>query len=166
MQFSCGGAALVAAAVLGAAIYLATEIAGSGSPPPPKVDRLSTGTIRATVSARQDWQASGVHVDPGDDVEISAVGEWYPFGNGYRVGPDGCTDRNVCSQELNQSANICCMAHAGLIGKIGDGAPFKVGARLALRNVLTRGELYLRINDKNLSDNDGGINVTIAETVK
>ncbi|MGW5248110.1 hypothetical protein ACWEQN_30545 [Streptomyces sp. NPDC004129] len=112
------------------------------------------------MSASKDWQDSGVEVAQGSEVEITATGKWYPFGTGNDpVGPEGCTDTR-CSQDPDQPENICCMAHAGLIGKIDHGQPFAIGARRVLRDIGT-GELYLRINDRYLSDDSGEMRVTI-----
>lgn len=159
MKFSCSGAIGVAGIVAAVGIFFATEIVGSSHIEEPSTGTGSSSTV--TVSADEGWMNSGVRVDSGEEVEITATGEWYPFGNGYGVGPEGCTNRDVCAQEFNQPENVCCMAHAGLIGRIDDEQPFRIGEKRTHRNDGAEAELYLRINDRRLIDNSGDIRVTI-----
>jgi len=113
-----------------------------------------------TVSAAKDWQDTGVILHGGETVTISYVsGEWSPWPGG-NLDAKGCLQAG-CSQDPNQPENICCMAHAGLLGRIGEGAPFAVGMGTTIPNV-GPGTVQLRINDLQLNDNSGELTVNIS----
>ncbi|MFF2041149.1 hypothetical protein ACFVVX_12020 [Kitasatospora sp. NPDC058170] len=172
MNFSLAVAALASTAVA-AAVFWATTATRTGPPPTATTTTPATTTTTTTptaattttVSAARGWQDSGVLVAAGEDVEITATGQWHPFGNGYAVGPDGCTDPVVCSQDPDQTNNVCCTAHAGLIGMIGSSPPFAVGGERTLHNTGPAGELRLRINDTVLEDNTGDMAVTVRHPI-
>ncbi|MFI9332108.1 hypothetical protein ACIGZJ_31760 [Kitasatospora sp. NPDC052868] len=159
MTFCLAVAALASTAAAGLAFW---ATAGTRPAPPPAATTTATATtVSVSVSAGAGWQGSAVLVATGEDLEITATGQWHPFGNAYTVGPDGCTDPAVCSQDPNQPNNICCTAHAGLIAIIGNDRPFAVGAQHTLHHTGPPGELRLRINDTALADNTGEMEVTV-----
>jgi serine/threonine-protein kinase len=123
----------------------------------------STTETSSDVAANQDWQDAKVALTPGETVQITARGQWGPFGNGLFYSADGCGPP-YCTNGLNEPNNVCaCMIHAGLIGRIGDGSPFPVGATREL-TATQAGELYPRINDRVTSDNEGSLHVTVRTT--
>jgi serine/threonine-protein kinase len=127
---------------------------------PPVASKTETST---DVAANQDWQDAKVALTPGETVEITAQGQWGPFGNGLLYSANGCGPP-YCTNGLNEPNNVCaCMIHAGLIGRIGDGSPFPVGTTREL-TATQSGELYLRINDRVTSDNEGSLHVTVRTT--
>ncbi|MFJ8621991.1 hypothetical protein ACIRD3_04015 [Kitasatospora sp. NPDC093550] len=158
-NFSLGLAAAFSAAVLGVTTWATAGTATAPQPATATAPQPPTAT--RTVSAAGGWQDSGVAMAAGGELDVTATGTWRPFGNGYAVGPDGCTDPQVCAQDPGQPNNICCIPHAGLLGRIGEGQPFAVGAKRLVHNGGAAGELYLRINDAVLTDNEGELTVTI-----
>jgi hypothetical protein len=161
-------------------IVPATPTASSATSPQPKPDPASranppttdiittppakTSTSRdLAVAAAGDWQDSGVTVSPGDQVEITRTGStWSPF-PGYSYDGRGCIDTAVCSQDPSQANNICCMAHGGLLGRIGSGAPFAVGNGTALI-ASAAGAVALRINDLQQGDDSGHLDVRVTRS--
>lgn len=110
------------------------------------------------VFADQDWQNTGVLVQPGDTLTIQYVsGKWSPWPGGYYDG-EGSGGDPYCS--CNVMMNV---SHAGLIGRIGDGVPFFVGNDLTIMSTET-GYLYLGINDSVRDDNSGSITVRVQVT--
>ena len=112
---------------------------------PPK-----TQTVR--VPGTVVWTDSGIDVVTGNTLDIEAGGRIKHSENGPLLTPDG--DPNLPGHESNlpgvEDAN-----HAGLIGKIGeDGVPFVVGSEFET-TVELDGRLYLGINDKGVTNNDG-----------
>jgi hypothetical protein len=116
---------------------------------------------RTVVQATLDWQASGVHVHPGETISITSEGTWGPFGKGLRNDADGCGPP-YCTNAEDEPNNYCsCAIHAALIAKIGpSGRAFLVGRQLVL-DPTAGGELHFRINDAVTADNDGELSLTL-----
>ncbi len=135
-------------------------------PAPPRPPRGSDrGSDRggeqldATVNAKEPWQDSGVFLEAGQVVTISASGTW---GDGA-----GMTDANGrASQVLFGRRNEIALPSAPvmlLVGKIGeDGVPFRIGTELRL-TATRAGQLLLMANDRfdTLYDNRGRMGVRI-----
>jgi hypothetical protein len=124
-----------------------------------------TAAASLTVQVRADlgWQEVGIAVQRGDLVQVRYLsGRWSPW-------PGGSYDANGCSwdecDERHVSANNVTMPenHASLIGRIGSGEAFAVGAYVAF-TASTAGQLALRINDEATGDNAGAITISIAVT--
>jgi hypothetical protein len=116
------------------------------------------------VYASEEWQATGVEIRQGETITIQYVsGEWSPFA-GYSTDGQGCTDPNVCTQDLSvlQSFpdNLVSGIHATLIARINQGPIFVVGNEITFQAENT-GELMLRMNDKSTSDNSGSLVVSV-----
>jgi hypothetical protein len=115
------------------------------------------------VHAAKDWQDTGRTLEVGEQFTIEYItGKWAPWPN-YFLDGEGCTDPSVCSQDPRQQANVCCMAHAGLIGRVGNGTAFAVG-NAATVTALQSGALFLRMNDVVQGDNSGSLTVRIGLT--
>ena len=116
------------------------------------------------IYANKDWQDTGVEIRQGETITIQYVsGEWSPF-SGYYTDGQGCTDPNVCTQDLSILAdfpdNIVGGVHATLIARINHGQIVVVGNEITFEAKNT-GSLMLRMNDKNNSDNTGSLIVLV-----
>jgi hypothetical protein len=95
-----------------------------------------------------------------ETLRISYVsGQWSPWPGG-KFDATGCLQAG-CSQDPNQPENICCMAHAGLLGRISDGQPFAVGMGATIPHA-GPGAVKLRINDRQLGDNSGELVIAVS----
>lgn len=130
-----------------------------------KLPIRSTTTQHAIeVYANKNWQDTGVEIKQGETITIHYVsGEWSPF-FGYYTDGQGCTDPDVCTQDLsvleNFPDNIVGGIHATLIARISQGPIFVVGNEITFEAENT-GELMLRMNDKSTSDNFGSLIVSV-----
>ena len=129
------------------------------APRPPRGSGRSAEPIEATVSARESWQGSGVFLEAGQSVTITASGTWGDAA--------GMTDVNGrASQVLFGRRNEIALPSAPvmlLVGKIGeDGVPFRIGSELRL-TAPRAGPLFLMANDRfdTLYDNRGRMSVRI-----
>jgi hypothetical protein len=124
---------------------------------------ISTGTTGSggggqsiTVSAQQRWTPTGINVREGEMLRINAEGE-------IRVSPDSndrATPHGVTSQRTDPRAPLPRTFAGALIGRIGNGEPFGIGASGNIR-APGSGQLFLGINDSNVSDNEGSFQVTV-----
>jgi hypothetical protein len=107
------------------------------------------------VDADNRWTATGVLVSEGDKLTIRYLsGEWSPWPGGqYDAIGSGGDPRCRCNVMDGVS-------HAALIGKIGANDPFLVGGQYSHR-VGESGELFLGINDMDLYDNSGSLQVRV-----
>lgn len=113
------------------------------------------GTL-VVVQALSDWQNSGVYVPHLTLVTITYVsGRWNPW-------PGANFDGNGCTQGCDPvTANVIVGCdHGGLIGQIGSGPMICILDHIAV-TASESGMLYLRINDKAISDDSGAITVRI-----
>jgi hypothetical protein len=127
--------------------------------------------VRATIRARGSWQETGAVVAQGTaELEFRASGRWV-FNPGLSaVGGDGdCRFSTRGRSMYAYSGPDGCEGQ--LIGRIGDGRPFVVGARGSHTVAAGEsGQVYLVINDdlqglagKGLTDNSGSLVVTIQQ---
>jgi len=107
------------------------------------------------VEARDGWTNTHIKVEAGDLLTITYVsGRWSP-GSGEEndaigYGGDPRSLNNV----------ILGVSHAALIGRIGDHEPFLVGERFH-HSMGESGILYLGINDSDLNNNSGHLQVKV-----
>jgi hypothetical protein len=127
---------------------------------PPRGSQRDAGQHETTVSAREPWQDSGVFLEAGQSVTLSATGTW-----GDAVGMTDVNGRE--SQVLGGRRNEVALPGAPvmlLVGKIGaDGIPFRIGNETQL-TATRAGQLFLMANDRydTLYDNRGWVSVRIA----
>ena len=116
--------------------------------------RASTSVV-VDVEAAQDWTDTGIVVGSGDLLSIHYLsGEWSPWpGGSYDAIGSGGDPRCRCNVMDGVS-------HAALIGKIGDTPPFLVGEAYR-HSVGESGTLYLGINDVDVYDNSGYLEVEV-----
>ncbi|SNY52483.1 CHAT domain-containing protein [Paractinoplanes atraurantiacus] len=113
-----------------------------------------TGTSVA-VPANVTWTGTGVVLQPGQHVRITASGRISPR-PGIAAGPEGLSVQTYPGLRLLSSSN-----YGALIGRIGGAAPFEVGAGTELR-APGGGELYLGTNDLDAGDSTGEFTAQVA----
>jgi hypothetical protein len=107
------------------------------------------------VRADQQWTDTGLRVQAGDVIRIVADGS-VNWGPGRTHGPQG-----EGNSPYNASRPIPNRAGGALIARIGNGAPFYVGAGNASFRAATSGRIFLGVNDDYLGDNSGSFRVRI-----
>lgn len=118
------------------------------------VFRTSSSKVIA-VKADQSWTDTKISIDSGDLISIHSLsGEWSPWpGGSYDAIGSGGDPRCRCNVMDGVS-------HAALIGKIGNNPPFLVGE--AFRHTVGEsGRLFLGINDVDVYDNSGYLEVEV-----
>lgn len=117
--------------------------------------RCEEETDVVQVEASKGWQSTGFRLRAGDRLTIRYIsGEWSPWPGGF-YDAAGSGGDPICPCNVMEAAS-----HAALIGRIGSGDPFLVG-RGYDHSVGESGPLFLRINDADLYDNSGVIEVLI-----
>jgi len=112
-----------------------------------------------TVSARSQWTPTGITVRRGETVRITADGEIRISGDSN----DRATASGVVNQRFDAGAPLPRTLAGALIGRIGNGQPFGIGTSATIQ-APANGQLFLGINDSNVSDNDGAFQVSIGYT--
>lgn len=113
-----------------------------------------------TVESDVEWTAA-VDLRDGETVEITARGEIDTATDqpGRTSGPDG-----IDGEENHPNNVISGVAHAALIGKLGEhGRPMAVGSH-SRYTAPTDGVLYLGVNDRGVENNGGAFDVTVTRT--
>jgi hypothetical protein len=108
-----------------------------------------------SVEAVEGWVDTGIIVGAGDLLTIEYVsGEWSPW-------PGGSYDAIGYGGDPRCRCNVMDgVSHAALIGRIEENQPFLVGQEYRHR-VGEAGRLYLGINDVDLDDNSGALEVEV-----
>ncbi len=122
---------------------------------PGNVDPIARDTVR--VDARQPWTNTGVYVNAGDVVNVSAQGDIQMSQNpDDRANPAGSvTGRNARnSPRPDQRAG-------GLLVRVGNGPVGFLGAS-GLFTAERSGELQLGVNDDHFQDNNGEYQVSLS----
>jgi len=111
-------------------------------------DAVGTAGDIIPVSATDRWTDTGLTVRAGDSISIEANGSIQMSGNRRDTAAPAGSGRNAPGALVSN-------APAGvLIGRIGNGAPFAIGARRTVRAPVS-GRLFLGVNDDYLGDNAG-----------
>lgn len=154
-----GGRREVTSAEVGR-IYLARP---PGSPVPttgtatPAPAPLATGGPGMAVPANTPWTPTGIVVRKGDMVSFQSSGEIRLSTDPDDIaGPAGAR-----SQRLAVGSPLPGNFAGALIGRIGSGAPFPIGDQTSALPMPGAGQLFLGINDDEVSDNVGQFNVVI-----
>jgi hypothetical protein len=118
---------------------------------------LAPGAVR--VEANTPWTDTGVDVRAGDVVAFQGSGE-IAFGQsgGMTAGVDGKSD----TRSPNYPVSV--MPVGGLIGKVGNSAPFPIGGNQQGIRMPANGRLMLGVNDNELNDNSGFFSVVVNRT--
>jgi PA-IL-like protein len=119
--------------------------------------RTNSGQPQTTVrvEANQRWTDTGLMVQSGERIAFSTSGT-IEFGKGMTAGPDG--DKNFGPRP---GYVIRDMPVGGLIGRVGNSAPFPVGSTSTPITMPAGGHLFLGVNDDSYVDNSGGYDVGI-----
>ena len=107
------------------------------------------------VEAMDGWNRTQIEVEAGDTLSITYVsGRWSPWpGEEFDAIGSGGDPRCRCNVMEGVS-------HAALIGRIGNHEPFLVGEHFH-HSIGESGILYLGINDVDLYDNSGYLQVKV-----
>jgi hypothetical protein len=120
----------------------------------PALRGATEGTpIIKDVPANQQWTDSGVDLQSGQRIRITARGQ-ISSTQGVRNGPEGS------SKDPNAISLLPEEQHAALIAKVGDGSPFLVGSGTSYQ-AGAWGRLYLGVNDLAVRDNSGYYRVEV-----
>jgi hypothetical protein len=116
---------------------------------------LPPTNITLEIFANQQWLDTGVLIQPGYILTIQYLSDlWSPW-------PNSKYDGNGSGGNPNCTCNVLLgVSHASLIGKVGNGDPFFVGNQFT-QKMGQSGYLFLGINDNQISDNSGNINIRI-----
>jgi len=120
-------------------------------------NETSSGEVR--VEANRAWTSTNLNVRAGDLVVFRASGR-INFGQGatQTSGPEG--NESLKRAEYPVSG----MPVGGLIGRVGNNAPFAIGANTQPIRMPANGTLMLGVNDNELGDNTGFFTVAITRT--
>ena len=115
------------------------------------------GAVR--VEANQQWTDAGVDVRAGDLVSFQGAGQIaFGQGGGMTAGVDGKSDMR------SPNYPVSAMPAGGLIGRVGNSAPFPIGGNQQPIRMPANGRLMLGVNDNELSDNSGFFSVVVSRT--
>jgi hypothetical protein len=117
--------------------------------------RMGRAQTTVQIPANQRWTDTGIVVQAGERIAFSASGS-IEFGKGMTTGPDG--DRNFGSRPgyVTQEVGV-----GGLIGRVGNSAPFAIGSTSTPITMPVGGRLFLGVNDDGYSDNSGAYEVAV-----
>ncbi|HYN08547.1 MAG TPA: hypothetical protein VES67_14285 [Vicinamibacterales bacterium] len=113
----------------------------------------SGGEIR--VEANQAWTSTGINVNRGERIAFEASGD-IKIGPNVSAGLGGNPDL-----ARRMSYPVRSMAAGGLIGRVGNGAPFPIGSNREAIVMPAAGELRLGVNDDRFTDNSGWFTVRV-----
>ncbi len=114
------------------------------------------GEQTVTVQASQPWTDTGINVRRGQPLTFTASGE-------IQVGPG----RSAGAQGIDPSGGTTAkypipgMGLGGLIGRVGNSAPFRIGSSSGAIRMPAAGRLFLGINDDHHPDNSGSFSVVV-----
>jgi hypothetical protein len=117
-----------------------------------------SGGNEVRVQANQPWTSTGINVNRGDRIVFEASGD-IKIGPSVPAGVDGNTD---LARRLTYPVRS--MAAGGLIGRVGNSAPFSIGSNREPIVLPASGELRLGINDDRFTDNSGWFTVKVIRT--
>jgi hypothetical protein len=143
-----------------AQVYLATPpgtpaAAASAAPPAAAVGTAGQAVPAAiSIPANQQWVDTGITVRRGDRIAFNASGE-ITVAPGANAGPGGNTS------VAHGNYPVPSAAVGALIGKVGNGSPFAIGANAAAMAMPANGRLYIGVNDDYYGDNSGNFAVSV-----
>jgi len=116
---------------------------------------LESGAVR--VDANRPWTDTGISVKKGDRISFRATGQiqWVP---GQTAPPDG----NDAARRPDYP--VTAMPVGGLIGKVGNSAPFPIGSNSQPIVMPADGRVMLGVNDNDWSDNSGFFSVVVTKS--
>jgi hypothetical protein len=128
-----------------------SDLDRDGAPAEPGADGGPVGPhmISVSIPAGEGWVDTGLGLAAGEHVRVTAEGAVQFDESVTAVGPAGSSDESWQAWNI-----VLCVNHASLIGRVGDGEPFFIGEQ-ALFAATREGNLFLGLNDSNLTDNTG-----------
>src|SRR5262245_15282378 len=126
--------------------------AGTAAAAPPVGQ--AAGTVN--VAGNQPWTPTNISVRRGQQIRLNASGS-INVSTAANSGPDGNPAASVASSRYP----VASAPVGALIGRIGNGRPFMIGAPPDPISMTANGQLFLGINDDNFSDNTGNYSVTV-----
>jgi hypothetical protein len=138
-----------------------TGTPGSPSPAPSATASTPASTDTRAVPGSQEWTDTGITVQAGQQLTITASGEILVGATSASESPAGLPGCTPAVSYPAQSAqfpapSLTCWS---LIARIGAGAPFEVGGSAQL--TATSGDLYLGVNGDSFAANSGSWSATI-----
>jgi hypothetical protein len=109
------------------------------------------------VPGNQRWTSTGLTVRRGELLNISSTGE-------VRLSTDAADVAHATgsvSQRYAPNSPLPRVFAGALIGRVGNGEPFAIGGPTNTVTIPADGQLFLGINDDEVSDNQGGFRVNI-----
>lgn len=133
----------------------------SGSAPTTGVTPEVPEGVGIAVPGNQQWTPTGMVVRRGEVITFNTTGDVRLSGDQSDLaGSSGArSGRRAPNSPLPQH-----LAGA-LIGRIGNSAPFPIGDQTSIP-MPAAGQLFLGINDDNLSDNSGGFRVNLSRSTR
>jgi len=118
---------------------------------------LAPGAVR--VQANVPWTDTGIDVRAGDVIAFQGSGE-------IAVGQSGGMSAGVDGKSDMRSPNypVPVMPVGGLIGRVGNSAPFPIGGNQQGIRMPANGRLMLGVNDNEMGDNSGFFSVVVNRT--
>jgi hypothetical protein len=116
----------------------------------------SAGGQTVTVQANQPWTDTGINVRRGMPLIFTTSGE-IQVGPGRSTGAEGTDPSGADTSRYP----IRGMGLGGLIGRVGNSAPFRIGSSSEPIRMPATGRLFLGINDDHHPDNSGSFNVVV-----
>ncbi len=126
-----------------------------------KFKPLRTGTITATLAANKGWQATGIEVAAGDQLDFSAEGKWKLTKAGETVSADGASSAGklvaMVMKDFSLAGSLDLDEYLSQPVELGTYGTFTVPHE---------GKLFLRCNDSwtELADNSGSIKVKLKKS--
>jgi len=120
----------------------------------------TSGRLRGrmvTVDASERWVDTGINVERGNRITLTAEGTVRLSTNGNDIS----TPAGSATGRRAVNAPLADQIAGALIARIGSSAPIFVGANATI-DAPTSGRLYLSVNDDHLLDNTGSYQVTVA----
>lgn len=139
--------------VVGAVIGTALAVSPADAAP------SRQGDAPVTVRARRDWQRAGVRLAAGQTVEIVYVAGGWTTWRGVVAPHDAAGDPHLAGP----TEPLPGAPKGALVGRIGDAAPFLVGAGGTTVAATADGPLQLGMNDAPLArhDNAGAVELSV-----
>jgi len=132
----------------------AAATSGIGSGVATDSQPVASGSVR--VPANQQWIPTGVSVKKGQRLAFAASGQvQFSPDPAHVATPDG--NPNIQTAGLP----VASMPVGGLVGRVGNGAPFPIGSNRQPIAMPDDGQLMLAVNDTNVNDNAGSFVVQI-----
>ena len=137
-------------------VYLGTYpfAAITGANPASDLDAGASTPGAIRVAANAGWVSTGMRVRRGETITFNTTGEIQLSSNASDRARSAGTTRTAAG------APIPTVNAGGLIGRIGNGAPFAIGDQASVP-MPNAGLLYLAVNDDELSDNTGAFVVQL-----